>query len=128
MNKSFTEIFADSLSAFKKSFFAALGIFGIFLCVAVIIGVIFALIVGQEVIRGISNPAYIMAYLSTFAILFFAFFILYYIFYCWVILIVRNNALVGKSFFKETFFEAAGKIWKVIFAGILMGVVLWGSV
>ena len=34
--------------------------------------------------------------------------------------------MVGKSFFKETFFEAAGKIWKVIFAGILMGVVFMG--
>lgn len=123
MNKSFGEILTDSVSAFKKSFLAALGICGIFVGLIIVVGIIAALIVGPQMFSGISNPSYIMAYLSSFAVLFIALIILYYIFYCWIILVVRNNALVGKSFFKESFFEAARKFLKVLFTGFLMTIV-----
>lgn len=123
MEKSFGELLTDSITVFKKSFLAALGIAGMFLGLCAICGLLAIFIVGPQIISNINNINNMLPYLSSFLIFSSVLFVLYYICYCWVLLVIRNNALVGKSFLKETFFEAMRKIWKLFLAGILMTLV-----
>ena len=131
MEKSFGDIITESASVCKKSILPVLGIWGILFGVIMLCGIITALIIaavaGTQVLNSIQNniqnPFFIMAYAVPFIIAFIVLFFIYYIFFAWMILVIRNNAIVGKSFFKATFLEAARKIFKVIFLGILMLIV-----
>ena len=124
MEKSFTELVADSFSAFKKSFLASLGIAGIFIGFLIACGIIAALMVGRQALSGsLSNPSYILAYIPVFGTMFIIISFLYYVSFAWMVLVIRNNILVGQSFFKETFFEAVKKIFKIILLAILMFIV-----
>ena len=123
MEKSFGELLTDSISVFKKSFLATLAIVGMFLGLCGVFGLMAVFIIGPQIISNINSIDKILPYLSTFLVIFAVLFVLYYICYCWVLLVIRNNALVGKSFLKETFLEAIRKIWKLFLAGILMTLV-----
>ena len=121
MEKSFGEILTDSFAVFKKSFLPALGvsaILGAVILALIIIAVIVSILtVG---ISGIQNAKNLQSILTTQipfligAVLFFvAIAIVSYLMYAWVTLIIRNYVLVGRSFFKESFFEAMRKFLKI---------------
>ena len=128
MGKSFSELLIDSFSVFKKSFFPVLGVWGILFGVMIFISIIaillIALTAGTQALSNMQNPAMLMmTSFTTVAGIVIVSALVSYIFIAWMILIIRNNALIGESFFKATFFEAVRKIWKIIVLGILMFVV-----
>lgn len=128
MEKSFSELLTDSFSVFKKSFFPVLGVWGILFGVMIFITIIAVLLIiltaGTQALSNMQNPAMLMmtSFTTVAGIVVVSSFVSY-IFVAWMILIIRNNALIGESFFKATFFEAIRKIWKIIALGILMLVI-----
>ena len=128
MEKSFGEMVSDSFTAFKKSFLASLGVAGIFLGIFFVFGVIFALMFGRQLVGGgLSNPQALLAYIPVLILLFVALVFIQYLSFAWIVLIIRNNILAGQSFFKESFFEAVRKIFKIILFGILL-LVIFGAI
>ena len=127
MEKSFGEILTDSFSVFKKSVLPVFGIWGILLGVIIFCGICAAIIraavAGTQALSNVQNPMFLMAYAVPVivGVIFLSF--MYYVFFAWMILVIRNNATVGKSIFKETFFEAARKLFKIILLGILIFIV-----
>lgn len=131
MEKSFGEIITESFEVFKKSLPAMLKILGLWIvAIAFVLGVL-ALSVGTEFFKGINNPTYMQSYLDAnlgnlfaiFAITGTFIMVFSYVFYCWGILIVRNNALENGKTFKETFFEAIVKFWRILVAMFILGTV-----
>ncbi|MBO4707735.1 MAG: hypothetical protein J5594_04170 [Elusimicrobiaceae bacterium] len=131
MEKSFGEILTESFTTFKKSFLPALGIQAVLLGV-IIIFVIFAVIVAMltagigsaksmQNIQNISDFLTVgIPFLIEFVLFFCTIFFVSYLMQSWVILVIRNNVLVSKSFFKESFFETVRKFFKVVFFFLLV--------
>lgn len=129
MRKGFTGIFKDSISIFRNSVWSVLGIYLGFVIVGILLGVIAALAVGRDVMVMLSmfstDPSVINSMLPQLGMLF-VFFLLFiflaYIVGFWTIIVFKNNALLGKSFIKEAFFESCRKIWKVILWGLILAI------
>ena len=131
MEKSFGDILTDSFATFKKSFLPVLGIYaaigGAIFVLIIIVAIVTILTVGINGIQNAQNMHSIMKtapFLVEFILFFVAIVFIGYLMYACTMLVIRNNILVGKSFFKESFFEAMRKFFKTAFLFILIGVAL----
>lgn len=133
MKKSFSEIFAESISVFKKSAFSLLKICGVCLGGVLLICLTLISIMGKDFVLNMQNSEYMQNYLSThpmtivilllLPVLYICLLVLFNIAFCWAVLVIRNNTLVEKSFLKEAFFEAVRKFWRVFGGMLLIGVI-----
>ncbi len=126
MEKSFGKLLTDSIITFKKSFLATLGILVICLGIIFVFGVILALMFGKQIFTGGGfpiNTANVFVFIPILIAIFFAIMLLNAISYAWMVLVIRNNILMGQSFFKEAFFEAIRKLFKVILFFILLFII-----
>lgn len=125
MEKNFIEIFTDSLSVFKKSFLPSLGVLVVFLVLIFILSLGFVFMFGVETFYNLRNTSAIPGIGFLLSVFVFAILMLVIqsAMYGGMILVIRNNALVGKSFFQEAISEALRKLWKIILASFLMAII-----
>lgn len=130
MQKTFIDILRDSVIAFRKSFWTVLGIYAAILAAGIICGFISAVSLGKQGIMLLSmmgatktfDPNLLSGFLPqliTIGILGFLFLLFIYFVSFWTVLIIRNNFLIGQSLLKQSFKETFGKIFKLIFFGLI---------
>jgi len=132
MNKSFPEILTESFLVLRKSFLSILGLYIGMLLVGLIGGILSALVLGRQAMllpmmvqTGNFDPELLSQFapqLITIGVFFFLMMICFYFIGFWMILITRNNALIGQSLLKQSFFEMLRKTPKLILLGILLSV------
>ena len=132
MKKGFSEILTESFSVLKQSFLSILGLYIGMIVLSVGSGIVSALLLGRQamfllpMMKGgnfdVSVLSQFVPQLIIIAILMIILTLSIYLIAFWMILIIRNNALIGQSFFKQSFFETLRKIPKLILLGILLAI------
>ena len=130
MDNTLGGVLRTAVHVFKKTFWQILGIYLGVYAVTFIVGLIASLLFGKNLatIRQM-NPDMVPGMLGSmlpkiilFFLLLFVVALLMFLVGISIVLIVRNNILVGKSFIKEAFFESFRKIWKILGFGVILGV------
>jgi len=127
MINNLKEVMKQTVVTFRRCCLPVVGInIGLFILTFILI-FITLIILGKDFISGLAalsiNPASVGDILPQLGIFFVSLLVIFALFYfasVWLLLVIKNNALTGKSLFKSSFFEACRKIWKVLLWGIIL--------
>ena len=135
--KSFFDLLRDSVDVSRKSALSILAIYIGMILLGILGGILSFFIIGRQVMfllpmlqSGMFDPDILSQFAPQLAIIsvmfillmFFSFFVNF-----WIILVIRNNYLIGQSLLKISFFEMLRKTPKMIFLMIL-GAIFFGGI
>lgn len=128
MQKNFWENFQYAFSTFRKSFWAILGTYFSLILVLGIFAAIVALTLGKDLAMLLGSlymdpsvaASNMLPQLLIFLSLLVVLFVLFYFIGLWIFIIIKNNAVVGRSLMIESFKEALRKMWKVLLWSIII--------
>lgn len=135
--KSFFDLLRDSVDVSRKSALSILAIYIGMILLGILGGILSFFIMGRQVMfllpmlqSGMFDPDILSQFAPQLAIIsvmfillmFFSFFVNF-----WIILVIRNNYLIGQSLLKISFFEMLRKTPKMIFLMIL-GAIFFGGI
>lgn len=135
--KSFVDLLRDSVDVSRKSALSILALYVGMILLGILGGILSFFIIGRQVMfllpmlqSGNFDPAIFSQFAPQLAIIsvmfillmFFSFFVNF-----WIILVIRNNYLIGQSLLKISFFEMLRKTPKMIFLMIL-GAIFFGGI
>ena len=137
MINNFKKTVKQTVATFRKCWLPVVGVnIGLFI-LTFLLTLLVVIILGQNFINAIAllgtNPAAAINFLPQLVVFVLLLLFVFTSFYCaavWLLFVIKNNALIGKNLFKDAFFEACRKIWKVIVWGIILFVffLLVGSI
>lgn len=135
--KSFFDLLRDSVDVSRKSALSILALYVGMILLGILGGILSFFIIGRQVMfllpmlqSGMFDPDILSQFAPQLAIIsvmfillmFFSFFVNF-----WIILVIRNNYLIGQSLLKISFFEMLRKTPKMIFLMIL-GAIFFGGI
>lgn len=135
--KGFFDLLRDSVDVSRKSALSILAIYIGMILLGILGGILSFFIMGRQVMfllpmlqSGMFDPDILSQFAPQLAIIsvmfillmFFSFFVNF-----WIILVIRNNYLIGQSLLKISFFEMLRKTPKMIFLMIL-GAIFFGGI
>lgn len=127
MINTLKEVMKQTVATFRKCCLPVVGInIGLFILTFVLIFIVLV-ILGKDFINGLAmlsiNPVAvsgILPQLGIFLVLLLVIFALFYFAAVWLLFVIKNNVLLGKSLFKSAFFESCRKVWKLFVWGIML--------
>ncbi len=132
--KSFSELLRDSVDVSRKSVLSILALYAGMIVFGIIFGILSFFMIGTQLATITQNQNFDPAMLAPFmpqliiiGIIFIIFLLFSFLMGFWIILIIRNNYLIGQSLLKNSFFEVFRKAFRLILLGIV-SIIFFGGV